>query len=54
MAVVYKSYDTRLETDVAVKVILAGNQHAENILKRFEGKAKVLAGLSHPNDEEYD
>ena len=52
MATVYKAYDTRLETDVAVKVI-----RTENILpsvlgrslKRFEREAKSLARLTHPN-----
>ncbi|MFZ5903228.1 MAG: protein kinase domain-containing protein [Chloroflexota bacterium] len=52
MATVYKAYDTRLETDVAVKVIRRGAfppDHLEKILKRFEREAKALAKLSHPN-----
>ncbi|MEW5940842.1 MAG: SUMF1/EgtB/PvdO family nonheme iron enzyme [Chloroflexota bacterium] len=52
MAVVYKAYDTRLETDVAVKVITteALPQNAvERALKRFEREAKALARLTHPN-----
>jgi serine/threonine-protein kinase len=39
MAVVYKAYDTRLERDVAVKVIsvdLFGQAFIGGILKRFE------------------
>src|SRR5512135_880910 len=52
MAVVYKAYDTRLERDVAIKIIRRGafpaEQH-EQILKRFEREAKALARLSHPN-----
>src|SRR5512137_1564554 len=52
MATVYKAYDTRLERDVAVKVIRV-DQFApavlERILKRFEREAKALARLSHPN-----
>ena len=52
MAIVYKAYDTRLESDVAVKVI-----HTENLapsilersLKRFEREAKALAKLTHAN-----
>ena len=52
MATVYKAYDTRLETDVAVKVIRteALPQNAvERALKRFEREAKALARLTHPN-----
>ncbi|MFN3741694.1 MAG: WD40 repeat domain-containing serine/threonine protein kinase, partial [Anaerolineales bacterium] len=52
MATVYKAYDTRLERDVAVKV-LRTEQFApavlERILKRFEREAKALARLTHPN-----
>jgi serine/threonine protein kinase len=52
MATVYKAYDTRLERDVAVKVIRV-DQFApaglEHILKRFEREAKALAKLTHPN-----
>ena len=52
MAVVYKAYDTRLEREVAVKVI-----RTEEILpsalkrtrKRFEREAKALARLDHGN-----
>ncbi len=52
MAIVYKAYDTRLEVDVAVKVIQTDNfpQNAvERALKRFEREAKSLARLTHPN-----
>jgi len=52
MAIVYKAYDTRLERDVAIKIIRT-DQFApamlERILKRFEREAKSLARLSHPN-----
>jgi serine/threonine protein kinase len=52
MAVVYKAYDTRLETEVAVKVIRTENL-APNVLQkaliRFEREAKSLAKLTHPN-----
>jgi len=52
MATVYKAFDTRLETDVAVKVIRTDNL-APNVLartrKRFEREAKALAKLTHPN-----
>ena len=52
MAVVYQAYDTRLETDVAVKVIRTENilpSVLEKALKRFEREAKSLARLTHPN-----
>ena len=49
MAVVCKAYDTRLERNVAVKVILPQKQHTEKFIKRFEREAKALASLSHPN-----
>jgi len=52
MATVYKAYDTRLEADVAVKVIRT-EQLAPSVLaralKRFEREAKALARLTHPN-----
>ncbi len=52
MATVYKAFDTRLETDVAVKVIRTENLTLgtmERALKRFEREAKALARLTHPN-----
>ena len=52
MATVYKAYDTRLERNVAIKVIrtdVYGSSVLERILKRFEREAKALARLSHPN-----
>lgn len=52
MATVYKAYDTRLETDVAVKVICTESlpQNAvQRSLKRFEREAKALAKLTHSN-----
>ncbi len=52
MAIVYKAYDTRLERDVAVKVIRRGAfppDHLDQILKRFERESKALAKLFHPN-----
>src|SRR5512137_270268 len=52
MATVFRAYDTRLERDVAVKIIRV-EQFApavlERILKRFEREAKALARLTHPN-----
>jgi eukaryotic-like serine/threonine-protein kinase len=52
MATVYKAFDTRLERDVAIKIIrkgLFGEDVLERMLKRFEREAKALARLTHPN-----
>ena len=52
MAIVYKAFDTRLETDVAVKVIRTDQLAPailERALKRFEREAKALARLTHAN-----
>ena len=52
MATVYKAFDTRLETDVAVKVIRTEElppKVLDRALKRFEREAKALARLMHPN-----
>jgi eukaryotic-like serine/threonine-protein kinase len=52
MAIVYKAYDTRLECDVAIKVIRADMIAAafhERMFRRFEREAKSLAKLTHPN-----
>jgi eukaryotic-like serine/threonine-protein kinase len=52
MAVVFKAYDTRLERDVAIKIIRKdafSPAQFEQVLLRFQLEAKVLARLSHPN-----
>jgi len=52
MAMVYKAYDTRLEREVAVKIIRLEAfppEELHDVLKRFEREAKALARLSHPN-----
>jgi WD40 repeat protein/serine/threonine protein kinase len=52
MAVVYKAYDTRLERDVAIKLIRTGeipeSQH-DRIRKRFEQEARTQARFTHPH-----
>ncbi len=52
MATVYKAYDTRLEREVALKVIRRDAftpAEMDMLLKRFEREAKLLGRLSHPN-----
>ena len=52
MATVYKAFDTRLEANVAVKVIRTERlapEIAGRALMRFEREAKALAQLTHPN-----
>jgi serine/threonine protein kinase len=52
MATVYKAYDTRLERDVAVKILRTEQfspAQLEEVLQRFDREAKSLGKLSHPN-----
>jgi serine/threonine protein kinase len=49
MAVVYKAYDSRLERNVAIKVIRFAQEPQDRFLKRFDREAKALAQLQHTN-----
>ena len=52
MATVFKAYDTRLEREVAIKIIRKEAfppEQVGKVLKRFEREAKALAKLDHPN-----
>lgn len=52
MATVYKAYDSRLEREVAIKVIRREAilfEEMDVMLKRFEREAKSVGRLSHPN-----
>lgn len=52
MATVYKALDTRLQAEVALKVIRTERFTPENLertLKRFEREARSLARLNHPH-----
>src|SRR5512134_3480314 len=49
MGVVFRARDTRLERDVAVKVLPKNLAEDPDALSRFEREAKAVANLSHPN-----
>jgi len=49
MGEVYRARDTRLEREVAIKVLPEELADDEERLRRFEREAKTLASLNHPN-----
>jgi serine/threonine-protein kinase len=49
MGEVYRAVDTKLDREVAVKIISAAVADAPERLARFVREAKVLASLNHPN-----
>lgn len=49
MGEVYKALDTKLEREVAVKVLPRALADQGEFLGRFEREAKAVAALSHPN-----
>ncbi len=49
MGEVYKARDTKLDRDVAVKVLPSSLARDPAALARFEREAKAVAALSHPN-----
>jgi serine/threonine protein kinase len=49
MGEVYRATDTKLEREVAIKVLPAAVAQDPERLARFEREAKVLASLNHPN-----
>ena len=49
MGEVYRATDTKLERDVAIKVLPAAFAADPERLARFEREAKLLASLNHPN-----
>ena len=49
MGEVYRARDTKLDRDVAIKVIPSAFAADPGRLSRFEREAKVLASLSHPH-----
>ena len=49
MGEVYRALHTRLEREVAIKVLTPKLAFNPEALKRFEREAKAVAALSHPN-----
>ena len=45
----YRARDTKLDRDVALKVLPQAFTDDPDCLTRFEREAKVLASLNHPN-----
>src|SRR5947209_665840 len=48
MGEVYRARDSKLERDVAIKVMPASLAHDSDYLARFKREAQVLASLNHP------
>src|SRR2546423_3051554 len=49
MGEVYRALDTKLDRDVAIKILPAGFTTDPERMARFEREAKTLASLNHPN-----
>src|SRR5438876_2023294 len=49
MGEVYRAHDTKLNRDVAIKVLLPAVANDPERLARFQREAQVLASLNHPN-----
>ena len=49
MGEVYRARDTRLDRDVAIKILPEAFAHDVERLARFQREAKTLASLNYPN-----
>ena len=49
MGEVYRARDTRLNRDVAIKILPAAFSDDAHCLGRFEREARILSTLNHPN-----
>jgi len=49
MGAVYRAHDTKLNRDVALKVLLPEVADNPERLARFGREAQILASLNHPN-----
>src|SRR5271168_2656833 len=49
MGEVYRARDTRLQRDVAIKILPSSLAPDQDRLRRFELEARAVAALNHPN-----
>jgi eukaryotic-like serine/threonine-protein kinase len=49
MGEVYRARDTRLQRDVAIKILPSALSQDQDRLRRFEQEARAVAALNHPN-----
>jgi TolB-like protein len=49
MGEVYRAFDTRLNREVAIKILPAALQADAESVRRFQNEARAVASLSHPN-----
>ena len=49
MGEVYRARDTKLQRDVAIKILPEAFAHDRERLARFDREARTLASLNHPN-----
>jgi serine/threonine protein kinase len=49
MGQVYRAHDTKLDRDVAIKILPEAFAHDADRLARFQREAKTLASLNHPH-----
>lgn len=49
MGVVYRAHQTRLERDIALKLLIAGPWAAPDVVERLRHEARHAARLAHPN-----
>ena len=49
MGAVYRATDTKLNRDVAIKILPEAFAHDPDRMARFTREAQVLASLNHPN-----
>jgi len=49
MGEVYRAHDTRLDREVAIKILTANFADDADRMKRFEQEARATSALNHPN-----